>query len=129
MAMESPSRQFEDSSQTWAAGGNLLAPDCLLPVQYNDLIRKRHVLEGEVKLMMAVLKDAIRAYIRDMDGRTPQARRNFQETYRWVHAADQDGVFAYDNVCDTLGLEPGLLRRWLKSLHDVELALPRATGR
>ena len=61
-----------------------------------------------------------------MDGRTPQARRNFQETYRWVHAADQDGVFAYDNVCDTLGLEPGLLRRWLKSLHDVELALPRA---
>ena len=72
--------------------------------------------------MMAVLKDAIRAYIRDMDGRTAQARRNFQETYRWVHAVDQDGVFAYDNVCDTLGLEPGMLRRWLKSLHDVELA-------
>ncbi|MGO9056523.1 MAG: hypothetical protein ACLQU2_03945 [Candidatus Binataceae bacterium] len=128
--MENPSKlQFEDRNQTWSAGVNLLEPECLLPVQYNHLMRKRHVVEGEVKLMLAVLKDAIRGYIRDMDGRTAQARRNFLETYQWVHSVNQDGVFAYDNVCEALGLEPSLLRRWLKSLHDTELAPQRACGR
>jgi len=113
---------------SWSTGINLLEPECLLPVQYNHLIRKSHVVGGEIKLMLAVLKDAIRAYIRNMDGRTAQARRDFLETYQWFHSADQDGVFAYDSVCGALGLEPSLLRRWLKSLHYAELPARRASA-
>lgn len=115
---------LSQSGRAWNTANasiNLLEPQCLLPVQYNHLVRKSRVVDGEIKLMLAVLKDAIRAYIRNMDGRTAQARRDFIETYQWFHSADQDGVFAYDNVCGALGLEPTLIRRWLKSLHDTEL--------
>jgi hypothetical protein len=34
--------------------------DILLPEQYNDLRRRHHELRGELRLMFAVLEDAIR---------------------------------------------------------------------
>jgi hypothetical protein len=119
----------DNNHASWSTGIHLLDSGCLLPVQYNHLIRKSHVVDGEIKLMLAVLKDAIRTYIRDIDGQTAQARRDFLETYQWFHAADQDGVFAYDNVCESLGLEPSRLRRWLKSMHDAKMPPRRALAR
>jgi hypothetical protein len=66
---------------------------------------------------VAVLKDALRAYARNIDGRIERARRDFGEAYAWFNAENQEGVFAYENVCEALGLDPGLLRQWLRSLH------------
>lgn len=120
--MENVSYLSESKRAAWNPGISPLEAECLLPVQYNDLIRKRHTPDGETKLMLAVLKDAIRAYIRNIDGRNAQARREFLETYQWFHSQHQDGVFAYESVCWALGLEPSVLRRWLKSLHKTEFA-------
>ena len=95
--------------------GNLLEPECLLPVQYNALVRKRGTDDGESRLLLAVLKDALRAYVRNLDGRTEPARRDFLEDCACFNAEDQEGVFAYENVCEALGMEAGLLRKWLRS--------------
>ena len=97
--------------------GDFLEPECLLPVQYNDMLRKRSSApEGESRLLLAVLKDALLIFITTMHGRTRQARREFLEVVAWFNAENQDGVFAYENVCDALGLEPEALRKRLASL-------------
>lgn len=97
--------------------GDRLEPESLLPVQYNALVRKRSREDGESRLLLAVLKDALRAYLRNLDGRSERARSEFREACAWFSAGNQEGLFAYENVCEALGLEPGRLRKWLRSLH------------
>jgi hypothetical protein len=109
----SPELSSRSGAPYGAPSMDSLEPETLLPVQYNCLMRQRHVVEGEFKLMLAVLKDALRSYLRNMHGQTRQARRQFMEAYRWFHAEDQEGLFAYRNLCEALGLEPEPLRRWL----------------
>ncbi len=116
----SPSQGFSGP-----ALGDLLEPECLLPVQYNALLRKRSTDDGEGRLLLAVLKDALRAYARNIEGRTERARRDFREACTWFNAENQEGVFAYENVCEALDLEPGLLRKWLRSLHGGATAWQR----
>jgi hypothetical protein len=95
----------------------LLQPECMLPVQYNTLVRKRSAPDGERRLLAAVLKDAMRAFIMNMDGCRPRERRDFMEAYQWFHAKNQSGIFAYEAICEALGLEPEPLRRWLGALR------------
>jgi hypothetical protein len=93
-----------------------LPPECLLPVQYNAMVRKRAREEGETRLLLAVLKDALRCYIKNMDGRTARARREFEEISYWFFTEGQEGIFAYQHLCDALEIHPEPLRCWLKSL-------------
>lgn len=95
-----------------------LPPECLLPVQYNALLRKRISEQGERRLLLAVLKDALRCYIKNMSGRSARARREFEEISDWFYAEDQEGIFAYQHLCEALGIHPEPLRRWLESLKD-----------
>ncbi len=108
-----------------------LEPEFLLPVQYNGLLRKRAFEAGESRLLLAVLKDALRSYLKNINARTAQARRDFEETSHWFYAQGQEGIFAFEQLCEALGIEPGPLRRWLKSLHSgsSEQSLHRSTPR
>ena len=57
----------------------------LLPGQYADLVRRNHVIEGELKLLLAVLEDAIRCYLRNVERegrRAPPRIRRGQELVR-----------------------------------------------
>lgn len=74
-------------------------------------------------LMLALLDDGVRAYL----GPVPRAR---QEAEHWVHEGRRRHVFAFDTVCETLGLEPGAVRRALRTLQrDSPAALQPAMPR
>ncbi len=115
-------RRLSISSHQMPAGGDpfgsLLQPECLLPFQYNGLVRKRPVETGERRLLLAVLKDALRTYLKNIDARTANARRDFDETSYWFYAPNQEGLFAYEHLCEVLGIHPEPLRQWLRSLHN-----------
>ena len=89
----------------------------LLPGQYVDLVRRNHVIEGELKLLLAVLEDAIRCYLRNVDAKGGERRRDFNEVRHWFEAsgrasARRADIFSFDNLCSALGIEPrGLLAR------------------
>lgn len=54
--------------------------DSILPSQYNDLVRRRRsVLNGEYRLLWAVLEQAIRNCLANMECSTPNQRRAFDE--------------------------------------------------
>src|SRR5579863_1918312 len=78
------------SNHQLPGGDNSLPPflqsECLLPVQYNALVRKRATEGGESRLLLAVLKDGLRSYIKNMHGRTARARREFDEISEWFYA-------------------------------------------
>ena len=61
----------------------------LMPAQYADLVRRNHTLEGELKLLMAVLEDAIRCYLRNVDAKDGERKREFIEVRNWFEAPSQ----------------------------------------
>lgn len=107
---------------------DLVAEDlsgCILPSQYADLNRKRPALEGEYRLLFAVLEDAVSRYVVNMKCETEEQRRIFMETASWFRKrSDGDrGLFAFETVCGFLGIDPDRLRQGLAALQIHELPL------
>ncbi|MGH7924843.1 MAG: hypothetical protein ACREQH_09680 [Candidatus Binatus sp.] len=98
----------------------------LLPGQYVDLVRRNHVIEGELKLLLAVLEDAIRCYLRNGNAKDGERRRDFIEVRTWFEAggrvdAQPGDIFSFDNLCAALGIEPETLLDRLRILTIGDL--------
>jgi hypothetical protein len=97
----------------------------LLPGQYVDLVRRNHVIEGELKLLLAVLEDAIRCYLRNADATDGERRRNFVEVRSWfeggIRGTRRADIFSFDNLCAALGIEPRVLLARLRILTIGDL--------
>jgi hypothetical protein len=98
----------------------------LLPEQYADLVRRNQVIEGEMKLLLAVLEDAIRCYLRNVNSTDGERRRDFVEVRNWFGAAGAVGasgadIFSFDNLCGALGIEPRCLLARLRILTITDL--------
>ena len=85
-------------------------PDTLLPVQYNEPIRRRSALEGEQKLMFAVLEDAVECYLKHMNAKSRSRRLLFCEVQIWINAKNKVGLFSYQTLCESLGIDAKALR-------------------
>jgi hypothetical protein len=104
---------------------------CLLPVQFNVFARGRRFAfsEGERKLLAAILADAIHCYIANRNHKTREQHLRFLEVKRWfehrgVNSGEPKG-FAYETICDVLGIEPELLRKRLPLTDVNEIAARR----
>lgn len=107
-------------------------PDFLVPVQFFDLTRRRSMLDGEPRLVFAVLEDAVRCYVKTAKSSRQCDREQFEEVQRWFHAeAGIHGPFSFENVCDVLGIEPVSLRARLEllSVNDLPTKQTRSVGR
>jgi hypothetical protein len=97
----------------------------LLPDQYVDLVRRNHVIEGELKLLLAVLEDAIRCYLRHANAKDGERRRDFVEVRSWFEGgpagARRADIFSFDNLCLALGIEPRCLLARLRILTINDL--------
>jgi hypothetical protein len=97
----------------------------LLPSQYNDLFRRRSsVHDGECRLLWAVLQDAIRRYLANIECLTPNQRSEFEEVRRWFRPGkghQPRRLFAFETVCDLLGINSDLLLRGLDSICVSDL--------
>ena len=93
----------------------LFMPDTLLPSQYFDRFRRRSQLDGERRLMLAVLEDAVDMYRKHCaaDGRN---RQLFLDAEAWIDDDDRTWVFSFLNLCDVLDLNGEYLRRGLHAL-------------
>jgi hypothetical protein len=97
----------------------------LLPGQYADLVRRNHVIEGELKLLLAVLEDAIRCYLRYANSKDGERRREFIEVRNWFEGARagarRGDIFSFENLCAALGIEPRYLLDRLRILTIDDL--------
>ncbi len=75
-------------------------------------------LSGVRGLMLAMLEDAVRAYL-------GSEQRCSEEAEAWIESHQCVWVFSFATVCETLGLEPPAVRAALRRLHT---ASPRGRG-
>jgi len=101
---------------------SLFQPDTLLPDQYLDTFRRKLHLEPEKKLLLAILEDAIACYQKYLFARDSKGTALFHEAEAWVEEASGEGVFAFDSVCESLGLNPDYLRRGMTEWKKTALA-------
>jgi hypothetical protein len=92
----------------------LFEPDTLLPIQYFEAMRRKHLLEGEKRLILSVLEDAVECFMKCIDSTTNKGQRLFRDAEDWINLEDKHWVFSFDNVCEMLDIEPEYLRRGLQ---------------
>jgi hypothetical protein len=74
--------------------------------------------EAERKLLVAVLKDAILSYKKNVS----LGGARFKEAERWIFGKDTDRLFAFETVCSTLGLSAQRIRAELVTFAAVKYA-------
>ena len=99
----------------------LFEPDTLLPIQYFEAMRKKHLLEGEKRLILSVLEDAVECFMKCIDASTSKSQRLFRDADEWIALEDKHWVFSFDNVCEMLDINPEYLRRGLKQWKERKI--------
>jgi hypothetical protein len=100
----------------------IIIPDGLTPGQYYDGIRADDSCARPIKrLMLAVLEDAMRCYQTYTSSHSGAQRRLFVEAEAWLMDRKGDGPFAFETVCETLGIDPSCLREGLRRWRLLRL--------
>ena len=102
------------SEQTEEGTGAVFQPDTVLPSQFFAALREKGFVEGEKRLMAAVLADAVECYMKHAFTSEPRARQLFLDAEAWIFENETGPwFFSVTSVCDVLGLEPEYLHRGL----------------
>jgi hypothetical protein len=94
----------------------LFTPDTLLPSQYFDRMRRRSEFDGERRLMIAVLEDAVDVYRKQVGAQDARGQQLFREAEQWIEDADRAWLFSFENICDVLDIDATYVRRGLRAL-------------
>lgn len=100
----------------------LFEPDTLLPVQYFEAMRRKHLLKGEKRLILSVLEDAIECFMKCIDSPTNKGQRLFRDAEEWINLEDKKWVFSFDNVCEMLDIHPEYLRKGLRAWKERKVS-------
>ena len=95
--------------------GVIFQPDTLRPSQFFDRMRRRTEHDGERRLMIAVLEDAVDVYRKQAEARDPRGEQLFQEAEAWIEDADRTWLFSFQNICDVLDIDADYVRRGLRA--------------
>ena len=91
----------------------ILEPDTFLPSQFYGNKGLSRQLEGEKRLMLAILKDAVECLEKYRRSRTPIGRELYENALAWVEDRGTDWLFSFSNICDLLGFDPDYLREFI----------------
>jgi hypothetical protein len=99
----------------------LTVDDSALAVTYWETVNSKRAPEPERYLMLAVLKVAILDFKKRYHARDAR----FHEAQDWLFGRENDGVFAFESVCEVLRLSPGKIRngllQWIKQKNGRKL--------
>ena len=99
----------------------LFAPEIVLPDQLHQGYRRDSYLSGEKALMLAVLEDGIRCFQEHLTNPRSNPRLLSKQAEEWIRAVDYEWPFSFNNVCETLGIDPEALREKLLSWKAARL--------
>jgi hypothetical protein len=92
----------------------LFEPDALLPAQFYAAFRGGSSVRGEKKLMLAVLQDALDCYQKYAFSKDSHGRQLFADAESWITRPERDWYFSFENICETLEINPDYLRRGVR---------------
>lgn len=99
-------------------------PDVLLVSEYLQVYQSNTTHTPEMRLIAAVLEDAIDCYVKYLFAKTRRGKKLCNEAEEWIFNRSEDGVFSFENICGMLRLEPDYIRRVLTRYKQERLQLP-----
>jgi hypothetical protein len=92
-----------------------LEPDFITPVQYQDRVRRDRTEQPELRLMLAVIGDAIATYQGFANRASPRDQQMFDEAERWIRSTNTSWPYSFDRICQALSFDADALRRGLEA--------------
>ena len=116
--------------QPFNDGGNLsqliFSPDLISRFRYEKVYgvkQQQPDQEALRALMLAVLEDGIACFQAYYFQPSRTNEKLFQEAEEWIYSEDE-GVFSFNTICETLGLDPGRLRKGLEQWKAKQIRAP-----
>ncbi len=94
--------------------------DAIHPTQYYLANRSMRLASGEKKLMLAILKDGIKCYRRNLSATSAHSQKIFNETEEWFEDNDSLYLYSFRNICAWLGVDFKLIREKLDEMKIAE---------
>src|SRR5262245_65104485 len=79
-------------------------------VSFGAVFRRADPAEGERRLLLAVLEDGIRTLLKHAGATRGRAATLQREALGWLLSTDRLDVFAFETICETLGIDADRLR-------------------
>ena len=105
----------------------IFSPDPLSSFQYAKVHWAQSISTDDKALralMLAVLEDALACYQGYFFKPSRTKENLFREAEEWINAND-DGIFSFDNLCETLGFDPKALKGGLERWKAKQMGTPR----
>jgi len=103
----------------------LFEPDVLIAEQSDAARRRGAALSSEKRLMLAVLQNAVDCYQKYVLSADRLGRELFEEAAAWIESTRNDSLFSFENISETLQIEPGYFRRGLAEWHKRQMDAQR----
>jgi hypothetical protein len=91
----------------------ILEPDVFLPSQFYGTGGLSRQVDGEKRLMIAILKEAVECLNKYRGARSSLGSSQYHNALEWVEDEGTEWLFSFNNICDLLGFDPGYLRKML----------------
>src|SRR5881628_2954021 len=98
-------------SHTGHAVADLSGFDGEVCVRYEAVYRRAEPACGERRLLLAVLEDGVRTFLKNARATQGRAFNLRREALAWLTTEDRSDVFAFENICEALGIDAGRLRQ------------------
>lgn len=97
-------------------------PGGVIPSQLFPEIRGAAGVEGERRLLSAVLEDAYRCFRRYALASNRRGRTRFREAEEWFMGSVSDAAFTFEYICDVCGLDADSIRSHLRRWREEMIA-------
>jgi hypothetical protein len=97
-------------SHTGHAISDMAGADGEVCVRYEAVYRRAEPASGERRLLLAVLEDGIRTYLKYAHATHGRGFNLRREALVWLTAGDRRDVFAFENICEALAIDAPRLR-------------------
>jgi hypothetical protein len=103
--------------------------DPILRVQYYESIVSARVPSGELRLLFAVLEDALRCYVLGKNRHSASHQSAFFDARKWFFEGGTARVFSFESVCAILDVDPNCIRGKLDCLEPADIPLQHFCNR
>lgn len=108
---------------------DLTQPEIILPEQFFGVPRRHPTSVGQLRLVGAVLEDAVHCFQKYAQPSTARQRRLFRDAEQWIMGSDAGQLgnqdpprFSFEYICSVLDLDPGYVRSGLQRWRRQQLA-------
>ncbi len=99
---------------------HIFEPDVVLASELDTA--RSGLPEPERMLMIAVLEEAARCLTNYCTTTDRKQRILYEEARDWFASEDRSHLYAFENVCDVLGIDPAWLRRRIFDVRNARRA-------